>query len=144
MESTLLLFEAKACRTSFLHYLLICLNGRLGWVPYTNILQDPEAPAITKENVLNFEDISAKTICGRYSLEYEFGEKTASTLAKQIMLLQQSFDKTERPSIKLGATIDKVSFVTFLNLLYFSDKRVNLDIDDVNFEGMFTKSQKYM
>lgn len=40
MEAALLYAEAKACRTTFLHYLLICLNGRLGWVPYTNILED--------------------------------------------------------------------------------------------------------
>lgn len=87
MEAALLFAEAKACRTSFIHYLLICLNGRLGWVPFTNILQDRNAAKITHEKVLDFDDINSGIPCGKYSLEYEFGEKTASTLSKEIMLL---------------------------------------------------------
>lgn len=37
-----------------------------------------------------------------------------------------------------------MSFSTFLNLLFFSHKRVNLDIDDVDFESMLLKSDKYL
>lgn len=92
---------------------------------------------MTAKEILDFDNISASTLCGKYSLEYEFGDKTASTLAKEIMLLQQSSEKMERPCLKIGASINKVSFCTFLNLIFFSYKRVNLDIDDVDFENMF-------
>jgi hypothetical protein len=87
MEAALLFAEARACRTSFIHYLLICLNGRLGWVPFSNILQDQDAAKITEHNVLDFDDINTKIPCGKYSVDYEFGDKTASTLSKEIMLL---------------------------------------------------------
>ena len=28
--------EAVACKTSLMHYSIICFNGRFGWVPFTN------------------------------------------------------------------------------------------------------------
>ena len=37
IEIILLLSERKAAKTDILHYLMICYNGRFGWVPYTNL-----------------------------------------------------------------------------------------------------------
>jgi len=93
---------------------------------------------------LNYDDIYTNILCGKYSLEYEFGDKTASTLAKEIMLLQQSPNPSERASLRLGESLNKVSFSTFLNLLFFSHKRVNLNVDDVDIKSLLLKSNKYM
>lgn len=93
---------------------------------------------------MNYDDIYTNILCGKYSLEYEFGDKTASTLAKEIMLLQQSPNSSERASLRLGESLNKVSFSTFLNLLFFSHKRVNLNVDDVDIKSLLLKSNKYM
>lgn len=74
MEGLLLYFEAKACRTTFLHYLLICLNGRLGWIPFTDVLENPKAPELTKDDPLNFDAITFKKWGGSFDLDFDFGD----------------------------------------------------------------------
>jgi hypothetical protein len=36
VEVFMLNVEAISAKTSVLHYLIVCFNGRFGWVPYTN------------------------------------------------------------------------------------------------------------
>ena len=40
LESFFLKMEAKATKTSFLHYCIICFNGRYGWVPFTDFMAE--------------------------------------------------------------------------------------------------------
>ena len=36
VEIFMLNVESLSAKTSVLHYLIVCFNGRFGWVPYTN------------------------------------------------------------------------------------------------------------
>jgi len=37
MELAFLILEASSARTSFMHYSIVCFNGRFGWVPFVNL-----------------------------------------------------------------------------------------------------------
>jgi len=74
MQGFLLYLEARACRTTLMHYLLVCLNGRLGWIPYTDVLESPDAPKITKENPLDYDDITFNGCCLNFNLDFDFGD----------------------------------------------------------------------
>lgn len=36
IELQFLALDSKACKTTKMHYIIICLNGRFGWVPFTH------------------------------------------------------------------------------------------------------------
>ena len=38
VEVLILYLESKALKTSMLHYTVVCMNGRFGWIPYTNVM----------------------------------------------------------------------------------------------------------
>ena len=38
LECVFLYMEARASKTSFINYCIICFNGRFGWVPYNDYL----------------------------------------------------------------------------------------------------------
>jgi len=42
--------ESKACKTTYLHYILICFNGRFGWVPYLHKFENAQSIATEKES----------------------------------------------------------------------------------------------
>lgn len=40
LECFFLKMEADATKTNFLHYCIICFNGRYGWVPFTDYMAE--------------------------------------------------------------------------------------------------------
>ena len=36
IEIAFIILESKSTKTTFMHYSIVCFNGRFGWVPFTN------------------------------------------------------------------------------------------------------------
>lgn len=43
VEAGVLFFESKAYKSKLVAYLSTCLNGRLLWIPYTDLLMNPKS-----------------------------------------------------------------------------------------------------
>lgn len=37
IEGVFVSLEAKACKTSLMHYCIVCFNARFGWIPFQNL-----------------------------------------------------------------------------------------------------------
>ena len=114
MEGMILYLDSKACRISLEQYAIICLNARLSWVPFANILStyvclcvlfyfvfcfvffynrhkrtllDRNGRDLGEEkenNILDFENIVSNIFCLRYKLDFEFGIDSWQVLIKYI------------------------------------------------------------
>ena len=38
IEGIIIYLESRALKISVLHYTVLCMNGRFGWVPYTSLM----------------------------------------------------------------------------------------------------------
>ena len=81
LESLVILLEAKSAKISFFEYMLVCLTGRFGWVPFTDIIQ--------KSNESHFVDYDCMEhmLCGGrlvYRQDYFFSDETLVNLTKLI------------------------------------------------------------
>lgn len=43
VEATVLYLESRAYKSKFVAYISTCLNGRLLWIPYTDLLMNPKS-----------------------------------------------------------------------------------------------------
>ena len=83
MEATILYLDSKACYLSLEEYIVICLNARLSWIPFANILRDFDNKCY-EYTILDFEQITS-TVCGtKYKLDFEFSKNSWDILIKYI------------------------------------------------------------
>ena len=87
--------EKNSAKTSLMHYIMICFNGRFGWVPYTNIfsMKHRERKNIT---VLDYDNLRSKLMCLKYEQDFQFTNETLVNLKKSIMELPISFNDANR------------------------------------------------
>lgn len=143
IELEFLALDSKACMTTRLHYIIICMNGRFGWVPFTHKFQSTYICCREEQVLLDYDDIKSK-LCGlKLKVFFKFDVSTCENLIKAISTLPVQSDAANRLDIKIGHSIDEVNFDSFLNLLDIGYQRVNLDILDVNIKFMIENSQGY-
>ena len=87
----------QACFLSLEEYAIICLNARLSWVPFTNILSMAGAiiekvkvqpvkgnKLINSHRILDFEHITSDFCGAKYKLDFEFGKDSWQIFIKYI------------------------------------------------------------
>ena len=88
--------EAQACRTSLIHYFIICFNARFGWVPFSDkfsSVTNYKKPASYANHELNYEDMKS-SLCGQnFKLEFNFSNATCETLTNCIINQPREVDK---------------------------------------------------
>ena len=144
--------EAKACKTSLLHYFIICFNARFGWVPFadrfsnnTNYQKIEEDNGTDGQNGINldYEDMKS-TLCGQiYKFDYMFNDNTCETLTACI--INQPIEvQPERITkfLKLGKSLNEISFDNILELITVSHQRINLNIDEVDINHLLKNDPK--
>jgi len=57
-----------------MHYCIVCLNARFGWIPFDHILTSPAT--LKKDGDLNFETIKEKC----HQMEFSFSDLTVPVL----------------------------------------------------------------
>ena len=57
LEVIVMRLEARACKTTLIHYAIVCFNARFDWVPFITSIGDPEAARITE--IMDFDCIRA-------------------------------------------------------------------------------------
>jgi len=135
IEVIFIILEKTACKTDFLHYTIICFNGRFGWVPFTNHFTSAvgisESNQSKKKMVFDYENIESSLCCLSFKLDYYFTNETLESLTKALTNLPVQEDKTKRYDVRVGMSMRKASYENFLRFLEVACVRVNLIIDDV-------------
>lgn len=105
--------EAVACKTTLIHYLIICFNARFGWIPFSHKFSSlagvEDSYGTTQEN-LDYEAMES-SMCGvKFKLDFKFSDSTCRVLSNALSNLQIEKDKHKRMNLKLGESLNNVSF----------------------------------
>ena len=73
IEGIFIYVETQANKTSMMNYLIICFNGRFGFVPYLDKF-DPKNRE--KNQVLNYDLIQSSLFGQTFKMDYQFSEIT--------------------------------------------------------------------
>jgi hypothetical protein len=95
IELIFIYLEKVANKTSFMHYSIICFNGRFDWVPFTNHFSQ-RGEDEDKERIFNYDDISSGCFCLNFQLNYQFTDGTLQSLTKYLTLLPLEDDLSKR------------------------------------------------
>ena len=130
LEFGYLYLEAKASKTSFINYCIVCFNGRFTWVPYNEYILSDEVTQSDKIVVIDFERLKSKVLCLEMSLEFTFNDVSIQTLFRTFARI----DLTGCPRIKMrfGASLRNISSENFINLFNLSEGRVEIDLDGID------------
>lgn len=103
IELIFLKLNAIACQTTILHYIVVCLNGSFGWVPFTNKFTSLNGPEdLDLSTVLDYDNINTK-FCGQeVKVYFEFCESTCDNLIKALGSLPIQINAKNRIKIKFG------------------------------------------
>ena len=134
--------EAQACRTSLLHYFIICFNARFGWVPFADkfsSITNYKKPGKYEGQDLNYEDMKS-SLCGQnFKLEFNFTNSTCETLTNCIINQPREVNKDRiQKNLKLGISLNEVQFSSVYELVAVSDHRINLDINEVDVKTLLS------
>lgn len=143
VELIFIYIEKQACKTTFLHYTVICFNGRFGWVPFTNHFVSATGAASLEETLteFNYDHISSK-ICGiPFDIDFYFTDDTLLGLTKALTNLPMEQDTSKRPQIKIGSSLRHVKFENFKTFLNVATQRVNLDVTNADLNKMDTEGR---
>ena len=99
-EGVIIKLDSSACHLSMYEYCIVCMNARLSWIPYANILimksvGNNNNSIINNSSMLqmnklfqfaslNFEEIVSNFMCLKYKLDFEFGKDSWKILTKYI------------------------------------------------------------
>jgi len=65
--------ECIACRTTFMHYCIVCFNGRFGWLPFTNLCNSCTGNVAIddeRKKVLDYDHITTQFMCAKFAMEF--------------------------------------------------------------------------
>jgi len=57
IELAFLILESSSAKTSFMHYTIVCFNGRFGWVPFVNLFTSSAPLSEKNKEVIDFDKI---------------------------------------------------------------------------------------
>ena len=86
---------------------------------------------------MNFEDISSKILCLFYKQDYTFTDVTLATFVRALNLVPLEEDEGQRRVVIMGESLRKVSFNSFMNLITVANKRVDLQIQNLDVMSLY-------
>lgn len=138
-EMIFVYLEAVSCKTTVVHYFIVCFNARFGWIPFVNFFSSlagfDEDSAGNQEN-LNYEGMKSQ-LCGiKFQMHFKYSNSSTAVLINSLSNLRDEKDASKRMDLKIGESIDEVDFPLILDLVIISYNRVNLDLSEVNIVKM--------
>lgn len=119
--------ESSALKTKIMHYTIVCLNARSGWIPYDHMLGS--SLGLSTKDVLDYSNI--ENTCFR--MAFHFNNQVVTLL--QSGVANQPFQRDvskRRFSISTGNTLNDINFENLRILCNFSNNRINLSLDGID------------
>lgn len=134
-EMIFIYLEAVSCKTTVIHYFIVCFNARFGWIPFVNFfssLAGFDEDANNSQENLNYESMKSQ-LCGiRFQMHFKFSNSSCATLITSLSNLKDERDPMKRMDLKIGESINEVDFSMLLDLMVIGKGRINLDISEVD------------
>lgn len=143
-EMIFVYLEAISCKTTVIHYMIVCFNARFGWIPFVNFFSSlagfDEKSSANPEN-LNYEAMKSG-LCGvKFQMKFKFSNSSASVLINSLSNLRNEKDPKKRMNLSIGESINEVDFPIIMDLMRISHNRINLDVSEVDIKGMINRSK---
>ena len=72
-------------------------------------------------------------LCGiKFQMHFRFSNSSCATLINALSNLREEKDPKKRMQLKIGESLNDVDFLLILDLMVISNRRINLDISDVD------------
>jgi hypothetical protein len=163
--------EAFACKDSGLHYLITCLSGRFGWVPFAEKFRhgaaaatggatiakkrqkgaavvpaqgatSDGAAAVAPPATYAYGSMSTKlAVGGKFKMDYEFSPPTVDKLIESLSHLDVEPDAARRLTIELGDTVSLCALKDLLKMHVALDGKVNLVMGAANWRALLLNSK---
>ncbi|CAE7204596.1 unnamed protein product [Symbiodinium sp. CCMP2592] len=127
VTSCIVWLEAQSCGESLMHYSITCLTGRLGWVPFCELLLASREPALFK-----FGDLGRDTPCGRFTMSFQFSQGTWWRFLEIISQLNPPEDKMH--SVEFGPSIALLKLEDILHLQQSFGSKVKVAMSGERYE----------
>jgi hypothetical protein len=146
-EMIFVYLEAVSCKTTIIHYFIVCFNARFGWIPFVNFFSSlagfDEDAANSQEN-LNYEGMKS-SICGiKFQMHFRFSNSSCATLITSLSNLRDEKDPKKRMDLKIGESLNDVDYPMLMDLMIISNNRINLDVSEVDLHTMITRDEETM
>lgn len=146
-EMIFVYLEAVSCKTTVIHYFIVCFNARFGWIPFVNFfssLAGFDEDAGDQQEDLNYEGMKSQ-ICGiKFQMHFRFSNSSCATLITSLSNLRDEKDPKKRMDLKIGASLNDVDFVMLMDLMIIASSRINLDISEVDLLEMIKRDKETM
>lgn len=136
LEIIYIRLEATASKTSLSNYTIICLNGRFGWVPFTEFIKSfslSEQKKYSVQQVIDYENIETKFLGIKMNVEFYFTQATLQKLTESLVDLPVKEEINQRLLAKFGNTLNGIDFHDILDLLTVSVKKIDIDLEGFDF-----------
>ena len=127
LQIFLLHFESSGCKESILQYMVICMNGRLNWVPFIDKLTAGSSSNESRE--YDYRKLEYQ-LCGKkFGMDYEFYPTTLKMFGTEVSKIPKEENEAKRIKMRIGKTRN-IDFNEFFKLLEYANGRVMLINDD--------------
>lgn len=161
-EMIFLHLEAVSCKTTKIHYTIVCFNARFGWIPFIHYFSsvsgadekekekegspsNEEASDNKMDMDLNYEGMRSK-LCGIiFQMKFKFSDATCRVLTNSLSNLLIEKIPEKRYNLKIGESLNEVAFESLIDLVQMAYMRINLDISEVDIKSMlFSSDNKFI
>jgi hypothetical protein len=115
IEFMFLRVETKANRTTMMHYLITCFNGRFGYVPFSHLFASNTN--FNDLDQLNYDDIGSSMCCINFKMAYEFTEDTILRFMTSLTNLPTKEIYEFKVKVIAGSCLNKIGLDRFMDLL---------------------------
>lgn len=130
IEGIFVNLEARACKTTFTHYCIVCFNARFGWIPFQNLFAS--VGGTTADQEIDYENIRSKLAGQEFDVDFAFSKSTAQVLIKCISQLPTEDNELKRKNVYIGSSMNDVDMDKLIDLVEMANKRVNIYIDGID------------
>ena len=146
IEIVFINLEAKACKTTLMHYFIICFNARFDWVPFSDQFSTSsgyQLPDEYSQENLDYEDMNSSLLGQNFKMEFQFTDSTCKALTNCVVNLPITIKRDQMTkNLKLGSSLNQVSINNILELINVSNNRINLDVNGVDLNSVLQRSRE--
>jgi len=145
-EMIFVYLEAVSCKTTVMHYFIVCFNARFGWIPfihYFSSLAGYDDKAKGKED-LNYENMKSQICNIKFQMKFKFTNSSCWTLINSLSNLRLEEDPTKKMLLSIGESMNDVDFPLIMNLMRISHNRINLNLSKIDIKSMVERSDETM
>eukprot|EP01084_Bolivina_argentea_P159140 277190_1 len=145
IEGTILFYEAKATKLNFFHYLVHCVNGRVGFIPFIHTIKNNSVNKMDKCEPYDFSLIH-ETFGGiQFSVEYEFSKTTFNTFIADIAYLPEQFDVSKCSKVVLhNQQLKWLDLFDLSKLCMLAQNKIKIEFHyDVDFDSLLNRAYPF-